>query len=106
MSNIPPKQQRVPTTKTDIVTFNIKIRRADYDLFSKFAQFLYNQPAQDPNTGQFLLDKNGKKMPSLPAPDIQTYFLTCAYNTYQSYQMVMQMVKKQQAQAQAQQQKP
>jgi hypothetical protein len=89
----------------DIVSFTIKIPRMYYDLFSRFAQFLHSQPAQDPNTGQLLVDpKTGKNIPSIPAPDIQSYFVTCAMNTYQSYQMVMNMVKQRQAQQQPEQQ--
>lgn len=117
MSNIPVQQQRRQKTtqpptinpngntpnnpNDDIVSFTIKIQRQYYNLFVKFAQFLYNQPAQNPNTGEIIIDpKTNKPVHALPAPDIATYFLTCAFNTYQSYQMVMNMVKQKQAQAQ------
>lgn len=99
----PAPTKRNVNHNNDIVSFNIKIPRVYYNLFSQFAQFLYSQPAQDPNTGQLLVDpKTGKNVPSIPAPDIQSYFVTCAMNTYQSYQMVMNMVKQRQAQQQQQ----
>lgn len=97
----PSKQQQAPQQQ-EIVSFKIKLPRQYYNLFSEFANFLYNSPAQHPQTGEFIIDpKTGKPKPSLPAPDIATYFVTCAFNTYTVYQMMRQ----QQQQAQQQQRK-
>ena len=89
----------------DIVEIRIKMPRKYFDTFSAFAQFLHKQPAQHPQTGKVMVDPNTKQpIPSLAQPNIETYFMTCALQTYQGYQMVLQMVKQKEAQQQANQQ--
>ena len=94
--------QKKPINQQDIVTFQIKIPRYYYNLFSQFAQFLHSQPELDRN-GQPVVDAQGKPQMALKSGDIQTYFVTCAYQTYEGYQMVMNMQKQQMLQQQQQQ---
>lgn len=92
---------RTPNPK-DLIEIRIKMPREYYDTFSAFAKFLHSQPAQHPQTGQPMIDpKTNQPIPALAQANIETYFMTCAIQTYQGYQMVLQMVKQREQMMQA-----
>ena len=97
----PPAAQ--PPNPADIVEIRIKMPRSYYDTFSKFAQFLHKTQAYDPNTGKLMYDKvTNQPVMNLPSPDIQTYFMLCATQTYQAYLFMADVDKQRKAQQQAQ----
>lgn len=100
--NSPPNRGPAPN---DIIEIRIKMPRQYYDTFSQFAQYLHKTQAQDPNTGQLMFDKVTKQpIMNLPSPDIQTYFMLCATQTYQAFMFMQDVAKQRKAQLDAQQQ--
>ena len=98
-----PQGKQSPPKPTDILTIQLRIPRQYYDMLSQFANYLSKTPMLHPQTGQPMKNpQNGQVVMSMPAPDIQTYLLTCGIRTYEAFQTVMAL-QQQQQQAQAQQ---
>lgn len=86
-SSLPKRHTNTQQPQQKIVEIKIKLPENLYITLSNFAKHIYSQPVKD-QQGNIAKDEQGKPIPGLPQPNIETLFVTCAINTFQVYQML------------------